>query len=121
MPVGKLEDLIVSASLCTIHPGVPEEEGHVLLRALELEKPKAIKRDDYYVATLSELGLICPGKSEKEAVDNLRLTTFSLLRRMAQKGVLEARMKEKGVRVVFMDLPEVIRADHQIIPIQEEV
>jgi hypothetical protein len=93
----------------------------MLLRALELEKPKIEPRDDYYVATLLDLGLMCPGRTKKEALNNIRKTQFSLLRALAERGVLEARMKERGIRMVFVYLPEVIQAEHEIVPVNEDL
>lgn len=93
----------------------------MLLRALELERPTISPRADYYVATLAELGLICPGATEKEALNNLRKTMFGLLRALAERGILADRMKDRGIRMVFVDLPEVIEANHEIIPVQEEL
>jgi hypothetical protein len=91
----------------------------MLLRALELEKTKVEARDGYYVATIDEIGLSCPGTTEDDALNSLRKSAFSLLRSLAEKGLLSERMKDRGIRMVFVDLPEIIKGHHEIIPVYE--
>ncbi|MDN4185537.1 MAG: hypothetical protein QY871_00450 [Dehalococcoides mccartyi] len=73
-------------------------------KALLLQKPRIVNDGEYVIAYADDLKLVCPGKTEKEALASLNDTARKLINAMKERGVLEKRMQELGIKIVNLNI-----------------
>jgi len=66
--------------------------------AIWVSDPRVVKDGDLYSAYCDGLELASSGITEKEAVRNLQNAIISYCKSLAQIGILEKRLEEKGIQ-----------------------
>jgi predicted RNase H-like HicB family nuclease len=82
---------------------------------IRLKKPKVVADGRVYSAYCEEFDIGSCGITEKEALDNLDNALTALFRSLDKSGLLEIRLKEKGIQFSSVGKEQSGKPDRKLV------